>query len=539
MRKCLVDEFSSIYVFNLRGAIRGKSGDVAKREGQNVFDIMTGVAISILVKNPDSTNRGKIYYYDIGDYLNREDKLTQIKELKSIGGIGAKHLWQIIIPDKYNDWLQQRDDSFYNHIAMGDKRDKNDVVIFENFTLGLATNRDVWVYNYSKDKLTQNVEAMISFYNNELQRYQTSDAIKHCPSKLADAEKYVANFVNNDATKIAWSVNIRYDIIKQKNSCIDRKRITKSLYRPFSQTWCYFDKTWNERTLQLPKIFPESGVDNLVIGVSGIGSKLGFSVLISNILPDLHLLDSSCQCFPLYLYEPFTSNADDLFCDNQIDIITLPNGNKYKRRSAITNDGLKYFTQYYNDTSIRREDIFYYIYGLLHSRDYRLKYADNLTKALPRIPLVTTITDFKNFVTAGRELAHLHLNYENIEMYPVRFSKDISNLSASDYYVTKCKFPKVASNDDKSTIIYNSKITITDIPPRAYDYVVNGKSAIEWVMERQVVSTHKDSGITNDANDWANTTKNNPKYPLELLQRVITVSIKTIEIVATLPKLYL
>jgi len=213
-------------------------------------------------------------------------------------------------------------------------------------------------------------------------------------------------------------------------------------------------------------------------------------------------------------------------------IVTADSGQKYKRTDAITDEGLAHFTSFYKDTTITKEDLFYYIYGLLHSPEYREKYKDNLTKALPHIPRVKRLEDFIAFSKAGRELADLHINYESKPKYAVSFNTDIDKLDDKDFYVAKMKI-----KEKGDTIVYNNKITISNIPLEAYDYVVNGKSAIEWVVERQGVSTHKDSGIVNDANDWAIETMNNAKYPLELLQRVITVSLETQKIVRSLPKL--
>jgi predicted helicase len=534
MRKCLKEEFSSIYIFHLRGNQR-TSGELSRREGGKIFGSgsRAPIAISILVKNPEAKEHGKIYFYEVGDYLTREEKLEKIANLKSIETISQQGLWQEITPDKYNDWLNQRDDRFYDYISIGDKRDKSEVTIFENYSNGLKTNRDAWVYNYSKSKLAQNVSNMIDFYNSELERYKNSDAIKNQPSKLADAEKYVAGFVNADDTKVAWSRDYRYDICRQDIKTLEESRIVDALYRPYSKLYCFFDGQVAMELYQLPKLFPESGIENLVIGVSGAGSKSGFSAIMSNVLPDLMVL-YSMQCFPMYLYEPKAEVSNGFDFSDDSELVTTPSGNQYTLKEAITDAGLKHFTDFYNDTSISKEDLFYYIYGLLHSEEYKTKYADNLTKALPRIPQVKTITDFRAFEQAGRRLADLHLNYENKELYPVTFAKDISNLQADDYRVIKMKF---TSKADKSKITYNGKITLENIPLEAYEYVVNGKSAIEWVMERQGVSTHKDSSIVNDANDWAIETMNNPRYPLELLQRVITVSLETVKIVNSLPKL--
>lgn len=245
--------------------------------------------------------------------------------------------------------------------------------------------------------------------------------------------------------------------------------------------------------------------------------------------------DGGGQCFPLRLYEKQVIDSNnDLFAPIGSAGVTV--------RDAITDAGLKHFQDAYPGETITKEDLFYYVYGLLHSEDYRAKYADNLSKELPRIPRVKTAADFWAFSRAGRELGDLHVNYETVEPYPVTIKQgdlrlaEIKNPEAF-YRVTKWAFGKTGKEKDKTTVIYNANITLQDVPLEAYDYVVNGKPALEWVMERQVVKTDKASGIVNDANRYAIETMNNPAYPLELFQRVITVSLRTMEIVRGLPKL--
>lgn len=528
MRQSLQKEFSNIYIFHLRGGIKGKVGDFAKIEGQNVFNIMTGVAVSILVKNPKEKTTGNIYFHDIGDYLNREGKLKIISEFGSIDKITKQDKWQKITPDKYNDWLNQKDDSFYNHITMGDKKDKTTIDIFANYSLGLATNRDTWIYNSSKIKLTQNVNRMIGFYNQELQRYQQT--------LTKDKNLTINNFINNDKTKIAWTFNVKKDFENNKTKQMNTNKIIKSLYRPFNKQYCYFSRDWNERVYQMLQIFPENGLDNLTIIVTGSSTRRGFNSFISNSLTDLNIVDAGGQCFPLKIYEPLNED-NGLFTDKLGDIVEADSGNKYTVKDGITNDGLKHFTDFYKDTSISKKDLFYYIYGLLHSEDYKKRFANNLIKDLPRIPKVKSIKDFQKFSKAGRNLADLHLNYEDKEPYSVNYKEGsvaIEMMEDADFYVEKMKF---VSKENKTSIIYNQNITILDIPEKAYEYVVNGKSAIEWVMDRQKISTHKDSQITNNPNDWANEEMNNAKYPLELLLKVITISVETVDIVKKLPKL--
>jgi len=542
LRKCLAEEFSSIHVFHLRGNQR-TSGELSRREGGKIFDSgsRAPIAISILVKNPEATEHGRIMFHDIGDYLNRTEKLEMIASYKSLAGIPS---WQKITPDQHGDWLNQRDDSFAEHIVLGDKSKVPAPRLFDNFSLGVATNRDAWAYDSSKAHLETNMQGMIDFYNAELMRFNAVHAGLDTKSRRA----LVDDFINTDPTKISWTVNLKQDFARNKSLGYERSSLTSSLYRPFTKQWMYYNRTFNERVLQMPRIFPlGGGGENLVISVAGMGAK-SFSALMSNTLPDLQVHFNG-QCFPLYLYdEQAQKQAEDtngdLFGDNQQQESGL------KRRDAITDEGLAHFQEAYPSEQIIKEDLFYYVYGILHSEDYRTRFADNLSKELPRIPRVKEATDFWVFSKAGRDLAALHLNYETVETYPVKFTgklkhtgKDFSNASSEDFYVTKMRHPKVRcpetnkSVNDLTRITYNDKITLEDIPLEAYDYVVNGKPAIAWVMERQGVSTHKDSGITNDANDWAIETMGNPRYPLELLQRVITVSLETMKIVNNLPKL--
>ena len=493
---------------------------------------MTPVAISILVKNPQAKQQGKIYFYDIGDYLDRQAKLGKISELKTIEGITQQNKWRLIKPDKYQDWFYQRDDSFYRHIPLGDKKDKKQISLFDNYSLGLATNRDAWIYNSSKTKLAKNVKRIIAFYNSELARYNNA-----APHK-SGGDRYISNFVNKDKTKIAWTTKIRHKLAQNHPSSFIDEHITQVLYRPFIKQWGYYERFWNERVYQLPQIFPAAGLANRVIGVS---SKTGdsFSALMSDQLPDLHTLESGYQCFPLFLYRPAEEDDEQpsIYDAQTGKLVTASGGKRYYKSHAINDAGLKHFSNFYKDDGITKEDIFYYIYGLLHSEDYRKRFGSNLRRDLPRITRVKTRQDFIAFTKTGRRLADLHLNYEKAQPHPVEFQQGqlaIDLMTDDDFYVTKMKF---ASKTDKSTILYNPNITLTGIPLEAYEYVVGGKPAIEWVMKHQGIRTHADSQITNNANDWAAETMDEPKYPLLLLQKVITVSLETVKIIKKLPPL--
>jgi predicted helicase len=513
LRKCLGEEYSNLYVFHLRGNAR-TSGEQRRKEKDNVFGMgtRTPVAIYLLVKNPKSKESGKIFWHDIGDYLTKNNKLDIVNDFVSVKGIAKENKWTEITPDKYSDWINQRDDSFNEHLEIGNKDKKSTLpTLFKNFSQGILSSRDSWVFNFSKKALIKNVQSTVDFYNNEINRLEGTEI----------NSTSVETVINPDMTKISWSRALKKDLVNSKNASFNMTTVTKSIYRPFISQWVYFDRQFNEMVYQMHKVFPVGKSDNLAIVVSGTGAKKGFCALMVNKLFSFDNLEKG-QCFPLYLYEENTDKSGF----NKVD--------------GLSNIGETLFKKKYANDKICKEDIFFYVYGLLHSNDYRERFRDNLIKALPRIPQVKTEKDFWLFSKAGRDLAELHLNYETVDCYPVTLETGgelIKDFDNEDYYVTKMKYEKTGKVKNLTTVIYNSQITIKNIPVEAYEYIVNGKSALDWVIERQGVSTDKKSQITNDANDWAIETMGNAKYPLELFQRVITVSLETMKTVKSLPKL--
>lgn len=533
LRKCLAEEFSSIYVFHLRGNAR-TSGEQRRKEAGNVFEggSRAPIAISFLVKNPEAKEQGQIYCHDIGDYLSREEKLTKIAEFHSVAGITANQAWKKITPDEHGDWLKQRDNSFEKFIVMGDKDGAEAKKLFENYSCGVKTQRDAWCYNASKTEVSSNMERMISFYNREVTRF----AKAHAGLDRKKLEAAVDGFINTDSTKISWTRALKQDLAKNRRYSFDTACLTPSLYRPYTKQWMYYNRRFNEMVYQMPRIFPDAEAENLVIQFNAKYAGNGQVALISAALPDLHCNGDS-QCFPLYLYD---EPADE---EEQSDLFAKSKKNGRTRRDAITKEGHEHFRASYPGEKISKEDIFYYIYGLLHSPDYIERYADNLSKELPRIPCVKKAQDFWAFSKAGRALAKLHLGYEMVKPYPLTVENSArSRLAAAEVYrVEQMRYAKKKLNgksvDDKTTLLYNNHITLSGIPLEAYDYVVNGKPALDWIVERQCVKTHKDSGLINDANTYATETLKNPKYPLELFQRLITVSLETMKIINALPAL--
>jgi predicted helicase len=521
-RKCLEEEFNSIYVFNLRGNARTQ-GELRQKEAGNVFGggSRTPIAITLLVKDPDRKGqKATIHYHDIGDYLSREQKLEAISKFGSVASLP----WQTIEPNEHGDWISQRDESFGGLISLAPEK-KFDFIsqsIFIVNSRGMETSRDAWVYHSSKECLLRNVGLSVDFFNSEVNRFKTA--------RLSNPSLKAEDFIDRDSTKISWSSSIIPALAKGDITEMQADKVAFSLYRPFFKQLIYQGDKMIHRRGQFNEFFPTPDHKNLVICVSGLGGSKENSWIITDTIPDLNCLDAGTQCFPLHWYEEVKKSSATLF-DGAIE------GTEYVKRDGVSDWILSEARKRYG-ASVGKEDIFYYVYGFLHSPEYREKFSNDLKMMLPRLPLVESPSDFWKFSKAGRELADLHINYEKVppsEAVKVSGAEKLSFLDeekdGSRFRVEKMRFVKKGQKD---TILFNSRISITDIPEEAYDYVVNGKSAIEWVMERYAPSIHKESGIRNDPNDWATET-GNPRYILDLLLSVIEVSVRTVEVVNRLP----
>ncbi len=493
-RKCVAKEFSRLYVLNLRGNAR-TSGEERKKQGDGIFDSGSRATIAIIffVKDKSVTNSA-IHYYEVEDYLTREDKLNWLANFENLDSVP----FSAITPNDKGDWINQREDDFEKLIPL--KRDKtlqNDS-IFDINSLGVVSGRDPWVYNFSQNILKQSVQTCMDTYNADLKRFNARfrEAFKQRTKGVKSGDRYRHlndKEITTDKTKIAWTRSLKKGFIKNENlpeSGMERVRL--ALYRPFNKQWLYWDKTLNEEQSQLPKIFPDKSACNVVINTSSMASR-NFSCLIANEITDVQTMANN-QAYPLYYY-------DDL-------------GNRY---NAISGYALNLFRRHYKDNAITEEEIFYYIYAVLHHKGYLEKYKNSLAKEAPRIALSE---DFKELSTLGKELAELHLNYENGEMHTSVKHNLLENAGMEGYY----DVDKMTKKGD--CILYNHHITITQIPKKAFNYVVNGKSAIDWVIERYQKTTDKDSLIENNPNDYAG-----GKYVFELLCRVIKLSEKSVDLI--------
>lgn len=543
VRLSLQEEFSQIFIYDMKGNAR-TSGERRRREGGNVFESgsRTGVAITVLVKDPSYSGTAEIFYAEAEDYATRQEKLDQIRSYGSIEQISSAEAFQPIIPNEHGDWISTRDERFSTFQEIGNKSLKGketSPAIFRQYSLGLGTNRDAWCYNFSPDALTHNITRFINTYNEQI-----NNGIQEFDEK-----------------QIKWSSSLDSAFRRRITTSFDDNKIHRSTYRPFCAQSVYFDSLLNHRTNQLPQIFPTPQHLNLAITISTDYRK-EFASLLTSLLPDLSSV-ASAQAFPLYTWEPLspTSGSEpDLFADlatssesqtggeataSSLDF-SRPIGDQipvildgYRRVDNVTDATLASYREHYGDAGITKEDIFFYVYALLHHPEYRERYEDDLKKMLPHIPRAA---GFHTYASVGRELADLHVNYERVEPYP-SVQEEASLHAPADPWERyrigerKMRFPKLGRRDkDFTRLEYNDYVTLTGIPAEAQGYSISGRSPLEWIIDRYHVKTDKASGIVNDPNDFLRE-QGRPDAVVDLIKRLVTVSMRTQELLETLPKL--
>ena len=543
VRLSLQEEFSQIFIYDLKGNAR-TSGERRRREGGNVFEegSRTGVAITVLVKDPSHSGTAEVFYAEAEDYATRQEKLDQITAYGSIEGISGADAFRSIAPNQHGDWISSRDEHFATFQEIGNKSLKgkeSTPAVFRQYSAGLQTNRDAWCYNFSYFAVAQNMQRMIDSYNNQL---------------ATTAQIF-------DERQIKWSSSLESSFKRGIAAKFSWERVQDAMYRPFCQASVYFDTLLNHRTYQLPQLYPTRTHQNLCISASTDYRK-EFSTLLLSLIPDLSTV-ATAQVFPLYTWEPLspTSGSEpDLFADlatssesqadeaatassldfsraigDQIPVIL----DGYRRVDNITDATLASYRENYGDAGITKEDIFFYVYALLHHPEYRERYADDLKKMLPHIPRAA---GFRTYASVGRELADLHVNYERVEPYP-SVQEEASLHAPADPWKRyrigerKMRFPKLGRRDkDFTRLEYNDYVTLTGIPAEAQGYSISGRSPLEWIIDRYHVKTDKASGIVNDPNHFLRE-QGRPDAVVDLIKRLVTVSMRTQELLETLPKL--
>ena len=494
MRKHLSEDFDAIYVLDLGGNARKG----LKVSNANVFGIRVGVSINLFIKNKqNSSEKPNIFYHRTDDLWNKEKKFNFLDEHQHIGNIK----WNPIQPNQQHTWLTEGlHAEFDTFIPMGTKEAKAQKsaaanVIFTIYSAGVKTGRDAWVYNFNRDALSENIRGMIRTYNAEVDRW----------NRRENQRVNINDFVIYDDTKIKWDRELRQHLQRGRYAEWTASKMRNSLYRPFTKSNLFFDRTLNNCVYLLPSIFPtaETESENRVICLTDKGSEKPFMVLMGDQLADLHVVGPGCssQCFPFYTYDEDGTN----------------------RQENITDWALAEFRTHYSDDTLTKWDIFHYTYGILHHPTYREKYEMNLKRDLPHIPFAE---DFWGFTEAGAQLADLHLNYESYPKYEKLELQETPNMQV-DWRVERMRFSK-----DKTQIRYNDYLILDGIPAEVFDYRLGTRSALEWVVDQYRVKVDKRSGIKNDPNRV-----DQPQYIVDLIGRVINISLKTVAIVKNLPEL--
>ncbi|MEE1044347.1 MAG: type ISP restriction/modification enzyme [Olegusella sp.] len=526
VRRSFCSEFNSIYVFDLLGN-QYTQGEESRRQGGKVFGSgsRASVAITMLIKNPNSEEHGVIRYHSVGEYETAEQKLAEVMTC-----IGQDPEWQVLSMDAHGDWLDQRDDSYYTMAPIGIMKYKDPSGLFTTWSSGLKTQRDAWCWNFSKSDVAKNVKRLV---------VATNTAIQNMKGNVVTLPQ--------DSRAYSWTDAMRSYASRGTSIPFDEGNVVAGSYRPFCEQWLYYSSYLNERTYQQQRLFPLIGpnktADNIVIALSGMNAPYPFSALAYECIPSLTPYAGNGQCLPLFWYEE--DEKEDLQLIKGEKVIRAVDGTRYIRHDGITDETLAVFQAAYptafHDRPLRegpkgmtKKDIFWYIYGVLYMPVYRKNYATNLAKELPRVPL---LRDFETVSRVGKALGKLHLGYETVEPWPsLSFSGIIPGMDPGP--VEKMRWGKVRDPetgkkvDDHTTLVYNANVTVNGIPEVANAYKVNGRSPLEWAIDRYQVRTDKATGITNDPNDFSH----DPCYILDLVCRLVTVSMRTTELVAQLPQ---
>ena len=454
----------------------------------------------MLVKTKSRTDRAQIFYHDIGEYLSRTEKLKILDDTVSINGVS----WRQLSQDQHHDWINKRNSEFDSFIPLCPAK-KFDYLTKSFFTVvsrGLETARDAWIYNHDKQQVIAQIESMVDVYNEQVDKVQAGGVYTRNPKV------------------ISWSSSLLAHLNRREKAIYQADKITEAIYRPFVKQYAYLGDKMIHRRGQWHEFFPTSKTVNKIICVSGTGGSRNPTAIVTNTITDLNVLDSGTQCFPLYWYEKIERN------DSVMELPGLEKQSGYIRHDAISDFILMEFRKIAGPR-VQKEDIFHYVYGALHKPSYRAKFAADLKKQLPRLPLPKNRKEFEKVEKIGRELANLHLHYEEIDPWP------LDEVGKIDYHVTKMAWAKDGKDVRKDMLVVNENLTLAGIPEEAHQYVVNGRTPLEWLIDRYQIRTDSDSGIVNDPNKWGEE-HDYPEYIVELVKRIVRLSVETVRLVGEL-----
>jgi len=528
MRKHLLEDFSEIYHVDLHGNVRRNP----KLSGttHNVFGIQVGVGITIAVRRGGRDNT-KLLYRRVPENWRKVEKLTWLRNSTSVSSVD----WMAIFPDGRHNWIAlEHADEYAEFMPLATRASKageaaSEDKIFRFFSVGVKTNRDDVVYDFQEDVLVKRVQQFVEDYNSEVDRH-----------KRSAGKQPVDDFVRYE--RIKWSRDLKADLQRGHSAVFDETKLRTSLYRAYCKRKLFFDRVLNEEVYGIPQILPNraSENENRLICCT-IDSQMPFSALMADIIPSHAPGGRPGQCFPFYTYNEDGTN----------------------RRENITDWALEHFCERYKDKQITKWGIFNYVYGILHHPDYRSRYAENLKRELPRIPLAN---DFWGFSKAGEELARLHIDYEKVEPWPLKFIETSSGFLGTDVAASLPRHggvkpplqkaerrsalqsadlkvgatiplsyrveDKMRLSKDHRSLKVNDSLTLGGIPPETFEYRLGNRSALEWVIDQYQVTEDKHSGIRSDPNR-----PDDPEYIVRLVGQVIRVSLETVKLVDSLPAL--
>ena len=560
IRASLAEEFSSIFVFNLRGNAR-TSGEQRRREKDNVFGqgTRTPVAITLFVKNPLAKHTGcQINYLDIGDYLTREEKLKRLRHMFSVTEVKN---WYRIQPDENYDWINLSDKTFRIHAPIGSNATKSKIsgdAIFRMYSRGAISGRDTWIYDFDKSQLAKRVEKMVGYYTTQLNRFMGGDNFEIVTAP--------------NPASIKWDGSLLQRFKQHKSATFHPNLIRRSSYRPFHSQFVYFDPLFLNGVYRIPSFFPSPKAENETLHLPGPGSSKPFSVILTDTNPDLHLVEGG-QTFPKHTFSDSQSAPDIATLPYRTTIPSQPSspkspqapnsspkakssldtswkrsdmrcncgnampcgvevefdGKRYVRHDNILDEALEAYQSNYDDASITKDDIFYYVYGLLHSPLYKERYQNNLRRELPHIPMAP---DFWAFSKAGRALSDLHLNYETCEEFELGEERNFTSDPQPEHFQLGTSKMRWTDKETKNALRVNDYFTLGNIPPDVHRYVVNGRTPLEWLIDRYHIKTDKDSGIVHDPNKWFEETGDNI---VSMIKRITHTSIGSARVIDTLP----